>query len=305
MADETAIGGMRRGEVLALVLTYNAPRNAAACVDALNRQARRPTNILVIENAGTDRVDAAALESSSEIPVTVVPLTENLGPAGGYAEGLRRAAASECDLIWLMDDDIEPDPTCLGELVTALDAHDRTAVVLPESVDAETGEPSSTWGWCGALVPRDLVDTIGLPIGELFYGFEDHEYLIARARHAGYPLVRASSALVRLGRRPGKSRPAWHYYYLARNATFVYLYRPHGVPVAQRLKRMVRFHYGLFRTIFVHQTDLRLRRIGLYVRGVFDGVFKRLGKRVLPTDDRRPLLAFEHDTGSASPHRAE
>ncbi len=287
--------------MLALVLTYNAPGNALECVASLNRQTVLPSSILVVENAGRERLSADELRHASSLPVELVALTSNLGPAGGYAEGLRRAAASTFDTVWIMDDDIKPDPDCLERLLEALTARDSRAVVLPETADSVTGEHASTWGWCAALLPRQLVATIGLPITELFYGFEDHEYLIDRAQDAGYPLVRERSARARLGRRPGRARPVWHYYYLARNATYVYLYRKRGVAWVLRLKRLAHFHWRLVRTVFVHQSDHRARRLWLYGRGVLDGLLRRLGPRVAPTDDRRPAFEGVADPGPHDP----
>jgi GT2 family glycosyltransferase len=275
---------------LGLVVTYNSPANAAVCVAALNAQTLRPDAIVVVENPGSALLVADELAAASQIPVEVVRLAENVGPAGGYAEGLRIAASRTCDAIWVMDDDIAPEPDCLQRLTKTFVAMEHAAVIAPLTVDAVTGVESSTWGWCGVLFARRLVDVVGLPIAELFYGLEDLNYLRDRAQLAGFPLVREPSAVARLARRGARiGTPSWHYYYLPRNATYLYLYERGHIPRVQRLKRLLAFYLSYARTIRDNPQH-RARQCVLFVHGVIDGMFRRLGRRVQPHDDRRPAL---------------
>jgi rhamnopyranosyl-N-acetylglucosaminyl-diphospho-decaprenol beta-1,3/1,4-galactofuranosyltransferase len=244
----------------------------------------------VVENPGAALLDADELARQSHVPIELVRLPENIGPAGGYAEGLRIAASRSCDAIWVMDDDIAPEPDCLERLTKTWVAKDGAAVIAPLTVDAVTGDESSTWGWCGVLFARHLVDTIGLPLAELFYGLEDLNYLRDRAQLAGFPLVRESSAVARLARRSARiGIPSWHYYYLPRNATYLYLYERGHIPRVQRYKRLLAFYVTYARTIRANPQH-KARQCLLFARGVFDGLFRRLGRRVLPRDDRRPVL---------------
>jgi GT2 family glycosyltransferase len=250
-----------------------------------------PDAILVVENPGASLLDADELAQRSHVPVELVRLPENLGPAGGYAEGLRIAASRSCDTIWAMDDDIAPEPDCLERLTKSLTAKGGAAVVAPLTLDAVTGDEASTWGWCGVLFERHLVDIIGLPIAELFYGLEDLNYLRDRAQLAGFPLVREPSAVARLARRSARiGIPSWHYYYLPRNATYIYLYERRHIPRVQRYKRLIAFYATYARTIRANPHH-KVRQCVLFVRGVIDGLLRRLGRRVPPLDDRRPVLS--------------
>jgi rhamnopyranosyl-N-acetylglucosaminyl-diphospho-decaprenol beta-1,3/1,4-galactofuranosyltransferase len=280
----------RRGRVLAIVLTFNAPDNVAVCVSALSAQTYSPAGVLVVENPSHRPIDGATLQGLSRVPVEILRLPTNVGPAGGYAAGLDAASRQDFETVWVMDDDVVPEPTCLERLAATLEENARKAVVAPVSFDAVTGEDSSTWGWCGVLTSVRLIEAIGLPMTELFYGLEDQNYLMDRAPLAGYRLVREPSAVVRLGRRPGLQRPAWHYYYLARNATYLYLYHRRHLPLFARVKMLLVFHGRVVRTIFRYHAERRIQRIVMYGRGLFDGVFARLGRRVAPTGDHRPTV---------------
>jgi GT2 family glycosyltransferase len=248
--------------------------------------------ILVVENPGNALLAPDALVALSRVPLEVVRLEENVGPAGGYAEGLRLSASRDCDAIWVMDDDVAPEPDCLNRLTQTLTKNRSTVVVTPRTVDAITGEESSTWGWCGVLLPRRLVDLIGLPRAELFYGLEDQNYLLDRAQLAGFPVVRDDDAIARLARRDTRvGIPSWHYYYLPRNATYMYLYERRHIPLMQRVKRLVAFLVSCARTIRDNPRH-RPRQCLLFLRGVVDGILCRLGRRVQPYDDRRPGLSL-------------
>jgi len=274
--------------VAALVLTYDAPENVLACVRAVAAQTVPVAFILVIENPGARRVRPDALRDRAPGAVRLVTLDENLGPAGGYAEGLRMLAESDCDAIWVLDDDVLPEPDCLAQLL-ARSATDAPAVVAPMATDAVTGVDASTWGWIGVLLPRALVVEIGVPNANLFYGFEDQDYLIDRAEGAGYTLVREPDAVVRLGRREGLHRPDWHSYYLPRNATFQHVYRRRHVARVSRWKRLIHFLLRWARTE-IRVRERGWRRAGLFARGILDGLLGRLGRRVDPGASGRPRV---------------
>src|SRR6478672_11524882 len=59
-----------------------------------------------------------ALESESKGSIDVIYLPENRGSAGGYKAGLEKAVNySDCEFIWLLDDDNQPTPNALDELL--------------------------------------------------------------------------------------------------------------------------------------------------------------------------------------------
>jgi GT2 family glycosyltransferase len=257
-------------------------------VASLAAQTVKPSRVIVVENPGTRRVVRADLERVAAFPVELLVMAENIGPAGGYAKGLEHAGRVDCDAIWVMDDDVAPRADCLALLVDTWETRERRPVVLPISVDAATGDISSTWGWQGALMSRSVVGDAGVPLAALFYGFEDQDYLIDRVQNSGHALVRDAAAEVELARRSDLRRPVWHYYYLPRNAIYVYTRRRSHIPRAQRAKRLSWFLYRFFLSIFTVQRDRRLMRVALFGRGVTDALLGRLGRRVPTTDSGRP-----------------
>jgi len=265
---------------MAVVLSHNAPKSLARCLEAMAAQARPPDAVLVVDNASDPPVDVgpgAAL-------VTVLRSPENLGPAGGYALALQAFLASGFTHAWVMDDDIVPDPGCLAALGARADHLGEPAFVFPRSVqpDGSVGH----WGsWCGFLIAREIIEKVGLPMQELFWWAEDTEYCHWRIPQAGYPRRMARDAIVHHDAiRHGAGVPVWKYYYEARNMLYLHLHVMHRVGWYPRnVTRLVA-------RAVVRERRGRLRRLGAIARGLFDGATGRLGRRY-PVEPMRERTA--------------
>jgi GT2 family glycosyltransferase len=273
------------GAVQALMLTFAAPANARSCAAAIGAQTVRPEHLLVVENpSGSAPLDHAELEHAAGLPVELVVLPQNVGPAGGYAAGIARLHGA--DTLWVLDDDVLPRPDCLARQLAVSAEHDHHALVFPSLVDAETGAECSTWGWVGVLIPGAAVAAVGTPDPALFYGMEDQDYLIDRCGQMGYPLVRADDAVAELRRRTGDARPDWHFYYLSRNLVYQHLYRRRHVRFDLRLKRLVANLREVWQLEGARCSPWK--RAALMARGVLHGALARLGRRVDPGSGARP-----------------
>ncbi len=119
----------------------------------------------------------------------VIRSEENGGPAGGWAIALHYFLASDFTHAWLMDDDMLPEPKGLATLWDAVSDAAASACVFPIAIqpDGSVGR----WGsWCGLLISREIVETVGLPMEALFWWAEDTDYLEWRIPEAGYSRAR-------------------------------------------------------------------------------------------------------------------
>jgi GT2 family glycosyltransferase len=119
--------------IAAVVVTYNRKAMLGECLESLLRQTRPLDAIFVIDNHSSDGTyeflrdrglagpiegrqgdswEAVQEVTPKSTQIHFVRLADNSGGAGGFHEGLKRAAQADFDWVWLMDDD----------LVTALDA---------------------------------------------------------------------------------------------------------------------------------------------------------------------------------------
>lgn len=99
--------------------------------------------LCIVNRAGAAPEEVAEL---AELGARVVSAGLNLGWAGGLAFARRLVDA---DLLWLVQDDMVPAPTCLAELRRALEADDRLALVSPLVVTEDGMVPPHS---CGASI---------------------------------------------------------------------------------------------------------------------------------------------------------
>jgi GT2 family glycosyltransferase len=281
--------------VIALVLTHNSRRAVQSCLDAIGRQTRPPSAVLVVDNASDEPIGDLLDDSSRS---RVLRLDENLGPAGGYAAAFEAFVSSRYDVAWVMDDDCEPHPDSLEAL---LEAYAPRRVLLSTMIDRDTGEVVNTHGWCGVLLPRLVVESVGVPTPELFWWTEDTEYLQWRIPRAGFELVRSEHAIVEITRaRASADKPAWKYYYEARNQVYYRLWTqrfsgpgpvPRYLTVRVRVWRAARSVLKLGARAVWRERRGRTRKSGMVLYGALDGTRRRLGRTVRPDDAHRPVIS--------------
>jgi len=304
-----ASGPPATGRVLGVLVTYRRPRALATMLGRLAAQAPALASLLVIDNE--DAEDARAIvraRAPASLGVEYLAPGENLGPAGGFALGMRRALerAGPEDWILLLDDDNPPPehaPSFLRELAAFASAQ--------ATRDSRTGAVGAGGAWFDArrgrmrrvgderlstvvavdciansLFPLYRVAAVraaGVQDGRLFFGFGELEYGL-RLQAAGYRLYLAG-ALCRQRRagpahRGGAPRllPPWRRYYGVRN--LVHLLRAAGHPVAALRVTVLQ---GVVRPLLSPAPgESRGRTLRLALRGARDGWQGRLGRQVEP-----------------------
>jgi rhamnopyranosyl-N-acetylglucosaminyl-diphospho-decaprenol beta-1,3/1,4-galactofuranosyltransferase len=248
--------------VCAVVVTYNRRDLLEECLTALQGQSRPLDGILVVDNASTDGTDRLLTEKFPS--VTTLRLASNLGGAGGFTEGVKRAYADGFDWLWLMDDDTIPTESALEELL-AVDRRDglRPPSILASKVlDAEGNvHPfNRPWPRTGAfaelvdaaasgllliryasfvslMIRRDAVQRHGLPHAEYFIWNDDVEYTARVLRDEPGYLVPASVVhhknVVGIA---GAATATDRYYYEVRNKLF--LLRSQAWKSDERMERL-------------------------------------------------------------------
>ena len=302
--------------VAALVVTYNRKALLVECLDAILAQEFKPATIVVVDNASTDGTDALFAEGGelASIPgLRYFRMTENLGGAGGFKEGIKRCMEMGCDWIWLMDDDCIARPDTLAELVGALPVADKLGSevsFLASSVYGPAGEPMNVPGvdtratangyadwyrglaeglveiesatFVSLLINARAVEALGLPVGSFFIWGDDTEYT-TRLTHNYGPAYMAGKSNVLHKRANAKSLDIQNENDPARIANFHRLYLNNLI--------VQRYHYGkkkATRRAFANCRDaLKCLRMGdgggkarrARAKAILTGVFEYLGGR--------------------------
>lgn len=297
------------------ITTFDRPEALRGCIEAVLGQTRPPDVFLVVDNGS----DPATREVVDAYPtVEYVSPGENLGSAGGCAHGIEQLYERGCDWMHSIDDDNPP---------TTVDTIERMIGLTERHADERLGAVAATganWDWStgeveripdsvlsGDLeidiiggsnqltVSRAVVDAIGTPEKQFFFGFYDPLYSL-RIKQAGFTiwidgdLMRTYRELAgRIGIDYGPSlRPRdpshalWRRYYVSRNYIFRMRTTFHRPDLARReaMKGVARAAMAWTKGPAYGWDYTRLQ-----LRGIFDGYRGRLGRRVDPV--KKPEFA--------------
>lgn len=241
--------------VAAVVVTYNRLPLLQQCLRALAAQRAHLEAIWVIDNASTDGTQTAVQAMHLE-NLVYRNTGKNLGGAGGFAYGVKKAAMAGYDALWLMDDDTIPEPEALQNLLEC----DRklegkygwlsSRALAPDGTDqpmnrqrktpytdvegyTENQVPAVMASFVSLFLRTDIVKKFGIPIADFFIWSDDWEY--TRRISKELPCYVASeSRVVHAMKNPGTVNIAtdvparWERYrYFYRND--VVLYRREGI----------------------------------------------------------------------------
>lgn len=211
--------------IFAVILTYNRKELLKRCLDAIYSQTRPCDGVIVIDNASCDGTQQQLLQAGySNLEIYV--LSQNIGAAGGFNVGFRLAYQAGADFVWMMDDDVIPQPRalqCLLEADEQLSIKNVDRVFLISAAFTESGFITNTpslnlslnkigySGWpkmvehgivpvrratfVSILVPRSTLAEYGLPIASMFIWGEDAEYTLRITQEKPGFLVGASKVL--------------------------------------------------------------------------------------------------------------
>lgn len=247
--------GQIRVPVVAIVVTYNRKKLLIKTIESLMGQTR-PCDIIIVDNASTDGTQNALAHSGylNNEKLNYIRLNENIGGAGGFYYGLKFAFEKGWNWYWLMDDDAEPEPNALEEIMKYAndesDIYGSTAVekinngsklCFPAKVkrykrneiieyyqDLLSIENVSWLPFLGFYLHHRTVKKIGYPDQYFFIRNDDIEYS-ERAKKNGAKLHLIKSSVIKHPFQPtipfklfGKkyfyrTMPAWKVYYEIRN----------------------------------------------------------------------------------------
>lgn len=190
-------------KIAAIVVTYNRCELLKECINALKslQHSNAAVEILIVDNASTDHTAEVVQEYLPAGGINYFNTQKNIGGAGGFHFGIKKAYELGYDYFWLMDDDtiVQPDTLCklleadaklegkygfLSSLALwkdgtdclmnyhtiAMDWNLEKRKILDGIVKVETAT------FVSFLVKREVVENVGLPIKEYFIWGDDTEY---------------------------------------------------------------------------------------------------------------------------------
>ncbi len=194
-------------KVCAVVVTYNRLTMLKECINALLNQTYKLESILIINNSSTDGTKEYLnnlVDKNKKIQA--YHLTENVGGAGGFHIGVKKAYEQGYDWIWVMDDDAEPDVDCLKNLMDFVCGNKDIGFVAPlivnkysnkiqnyhhkklnrtltkdipiplEFISSQKVIELDANAFVGPLISKKVVEVVGFPREDFFIWLDDTEY---------------------------------------------------------------------------------------------------------------------------------
>lgn len=262
-------------DVVAIVVTYNRKEMLLRCIEHLLSLQNSQADVLIIDNAGTDGTPDALRSLIDTNKIIYCNTGANLGGAGGFQFGMIEALKRGYKYLWLMDDDVFPEPDSLEELLKAdrelagkygfLSGIARWTDGSPCKMNIQkTGLKKTIDDYTSPTVPvimatfvsffvkAETVLEVGLPIKEFFIWADDLEY--SRRISLKYPCYVVNRSTVihnmksndKVGIEHEHPDRLWRYKYLYRNE--VYIYRREGLKA--RAYMFIRVVLHLTRVLF-------------------------------------------------------
>lgn len=258
--------------VVAVVLTYNRLECLKICIEKLTKQTKQVNTILIVNNCSTDNTleYIISLHKNSN-NIIYLNTNENLGPAGGFNVGMKEAMTLKPDFLWIMDDDVYPEPECLSALLM----NGREGHLAYPNVSNSEGLLVNYPSWCGVLIHQKDVEKYGYPIADLFWWCEDTEYLQSRLvekNKCTFEVVKSANANHQMYRTI--KNPSWQFYYKSRNSIYVRFYLKKF-----NYYKVPKFIVLIILNILLKQNN-KLRKLKLCFLGLYHGATAKLGKTI-------------------------
>lgn len=288
--------------VVAYITAYQDRVALIKCIQAIRSQSYPIGQIVVVDNS-----PSPLITGKDDILVWSYP--KNIGISGGLSRLIQWTEHKGYDFVWMFDQDSEPAPTCLGQLIwayTQLTVHHPIGIVAPVSTDPRTklvikparftndrfegadlprdGQPYECDSpiTSGSLLSLETVVTVPPPDIRLFIDGIDLEYGL-RLKQAGYKNFLVSQAAMSHNfgdpteiKFLGKTKllqvySALRYYYICRNHTYLELRFSQGVYKLTCMLRRIKFLGSQMFWIWIMETENKHQKIRACLRGTYHG----------------------------------
>ncbi len=285
-------------KTVAVVVTYNRIEMLKQCLEHIKKQTV-PVDIIVVDNASTDGTSDLFDENTEGL--LYFNTGANLGGAGGFNYGMRKACELGYKFVWVMDDDTLPELTAHEKLLEAdeklsgnygwlsslalwkdgTECKMNRQKIKPKAFEflhfLQYGIISAEQAtFVSLFLKTETVKEYGLPIKEFFIWGDDIEYTRRISVINNQPCFLVGSSVVvhamvnNNGSRISEDEPErLERYRLAfRNETFFY-----------RKEGLKRFCYFLakcckhFLLVLFKAKNHRIRRMEIIVSSIFKGIF--------------------------------
>ena len=239
-------------KVTYVLVTYNRLELLKQTLKAALEMTRKFDNIIVIDNCSTDGTSEYLKSFLCENKnIKFFSLAENIGGAGGFSFGIQKALeTTDCDWVFLADDDAVPDADVLEILEKTYDNECNKSEIAALCTSVLTDGQIQTihrriirkgllnvkeeavsidnynthfdvdiLSFVGAMIKVDVIKKIGLPQKELFIYYDDSIYSM-RIRGEGRIICEPKAVMDHRVSNKTTNWMDWREYYMTRNKIY-------------------------------------------------------------------------------------
>ena len=315
-------------KIAVVLVTYNRSKCLKVVLEALKNQNTKINSILIVDNCSNDDTqemlksinfisefenEKLIKNISDECTNMYYKNSNNLGGAGGFQKAIEIISQFDYDYVWIMDDDVKPEPDCLEKLLNALEENHCKAAI-PNRTDEYYSDNACKFidlkkftadmvarkhfydkpfnekyynvvdmPFEGPLIAMDVIKKIGSPDSNYFIYFDDTDYARRILAHSKIMFVKDACLHRQLAKfteaktAKEKRKYNWqNYYNIRNNILFNFKY---GQSIrAKYFSIAFTWGYHVVRSIIFGE----FKNIKIVNKAVHDGVHKNAGKTVNP-----------------------
>lgn len=287
-----------KNKIAAVVVTYNRKELLRQCIQRLLDQKGISCDILLIDNASTDGTAEMVKKEFSSPQVIYQNTGSNLGGAGGFQLGIKKAAEIGYEYVWIMDDDTFAEETALSALMEAdrelkgnwgflssvvywtdgnicrRNIPKKTIFQHVEKKDyQEKFVPVEMGSFVSLFVKTSVIREVGLPIKEYFIWTDDYEFTgrISR-KYRGYAVrescvIHATPQNTRVDFATDSADRLERYHYIYRND--VHCYKQYGI---KGWFYIISKNMYTIMNILLRSKEEKGKKIGIVLKGMWEGI---------------------------------
>ena len=282
--------------VIVVVVTYNRKKLLKESIEALLAQSYKDCAVIIVDNASDDGTYEEVNNLIDNKKVLYFNTGDNLGGAGGFNYGVKKAIELGSNYIWLMDDDCIVKEDSLQVLVEEANKRNdnfgflASKVLWTDGTMCEMNIPRITMtknlseydldnqkvfmsSFVSLFIRSEIVKELGYPIKDFFIWTDDWEYTRRISRKYLCYYVPESEVIHKTNNKFGakienaNSDNLDRFSYLYRND--VYLYSREGLKGYIYMFLRVLYHsYKVLKS----DKDKKLKRIGIIINSTLKGL---------------------------------
>lgn len=322
---------MKDESVCVLVVTYNRVNTLLKTLQGIMNQNKKINGIFIFNNNSSDNTekelrDRGFIKRNEEISPNKLYSTSlkgirihyyynetNLGGAGGFAKGIGMVLKLNYNYLWIMDDDVLPEPDCL-EIIRKEMVRNDALVGIPNRtddnfvdkacVDIDFSDYHKFWTemrkskiagpfkkdsiivndmpFEGPVINMQLIHKVGVPDSGFFIEYDDSDYAQRLQNYS--KIVFATKAILhrQLARKSEGGKKAmpynWRNYYKIRN-NIIFDKRYGKTFKVRNFSPIILISHHIYLSI---KNRNFINNFPIILKAYFDGVTGKMGKRVKP-----------------------